>query len=180
MIVFTGVAGSGKSSQGKSLADSLGLPWISTGEFLRMLVSGERRKEMVEGKLLGDKEIIAMVQKILTLIDTRDEFVMDGFPRTPQQGDWLLNQVKHGQLSVTAIINLEADKSSVKQRLLKRGRPDDNEAAIKARFDEDERYIAPLLNDFRQRGVKVIDIDASQDVEKVQRDIIKSTKKLLS
>lgn len=179
MIIFTGVAGSGKSLQGKKLADSLGLPWISTGEFLRMLVSGEPRKAMVQGKLLGDKEIIAMVQKILSLIDVRDEFVMDGFPRTQQQGDWLLNQVKHGQLSVTAIINLKADQSSVKQRLLKRGRPDDNENAIKSRFEEYERSILPLLEDFQQHGVKVIDIDATQNVEKVQLDITNSVKALL-
>lgn len=180
MIIFTGVAGSGKSSQGKMLADSLGLPWLSTGEFLRMLVSGERRKEMVNGKLLGDKEIIAMVQKILTLIDVSDEFVMDGFPRTRQQGDWLLGQVKHGQLNVTAIVNLIADRSSVKQRLLKRGRPDDNESAIKERFDEYERSIVPLLDDFRVQGVKVFDVDATQDVKKVQSDIIKNIEPLLS
>ncbi len=43
MIIFMGVAGSGKSMQGKLLADTLGLPWLSTGEFLRMLISGEKR-----------------------------------------------------------------------------------------------------------------------------------------
>ena len=46
MIVFMGVAGSGKSVQGRMLADKLALPWLSTGEFLRMLVSGERRMYM--------------------------------------------------------------------------------------------------------------------------------------
>ena len=52
MIIFMGVAGSGKSVQGRLLADTLGLPWLSTGEFLRMLISGQRRKDMQAGKLL--------------------------------------------------------------------------------------------------------------------------------
>ena len=49
MIIFMGVAGSGKSSQGRRLADERGLPWLSTGEFLRMLIAGEKRKDMVAG-----------------------------------------------------------------------------------------------------------------------------------
>lgn len=179
MIVFTGVAGSGKSSQGKRLADHFGLPWVSTGEFLRMLVSGERRKEMVQGKLLEDKEIINMVQKILTLINVNDEFVMDGFPRTQPQADWLLNQVKHGQLHLTAIVNMKADKESVKNRLLKRGRPDDNEEAINARFAEYDKYIVPILDEFQSHGVPVININATQPVDDVQKDVVSELNKVL-
>ena len=67
MIVFMGVAGSGKSVQGRMLADDLALPWLSTGEFLRMLVSGERRMDMTAGKLLSDKDIISLVQKMFTV-----------------------------------------------------------------------------------------------------------------
>ena len=113
MIIFTGVAGSGKSVQGKMLADYLGLPWLSTGEFLRMLISGERRKDMLAGKLIEDKEIISLVQKIFNVVDTKNEFILDGFPRTVAQADWLLNQAKHGQLKLTAVVNLKADKKAV-------------------------------------------------------------------
>ncbi len=37
MIFFIGVAGAGKSVQGKLLADRYGMPWISTGELLECL-----------------------------------------------------------------------------------------------------------------------------------------------
>ena len=60
MILLMGVAVAGKSVQGRRLADEKGLPWLSTGEFLRMLVVGERRKQMLAGKLLSDKEIIEL------------------------------------------------------------------------------------------------------------------------
>jgi adenylate kinase len=172
VIIFTGVAGSGKSVQGRMLADRLGLPWLSTGEFLRMLVSGERRKEMVAGKLLNDKEIIKLVQKIFALIDTHQEFVLDGFPRTHAQADWLLAQVKHGQLDITAVIHLKAEKQTVRERLMSRGRQDDNDKAIEGRFTEYEESIIPILDEFKSNGVNVIEIDGSKPVDDVHKAII--------
>lgn len=171
MIIFTGVAGSGKSVQGKMLADHLGLPWLSTGEFLRMLISGERRKDMLAGKLLDDKEIIALVQRIFNVVDTKHEFILDGFPRTVAQADWLLNQVKHGQLKISAVVHLKATEDAVRQRLLKRGRQDDTSSAIKERFTEYSETILPILEHFKQAGIAVHDINAEQSVDTVQNDI---------
>lgn len=176
MIIFTGVAGSGKSLQGKKLADALGLPWLSTGEFLRMLISGERRKSMLEGKLLADKEIIALVQKMLSVIDSDHEFVLDGFPRTVAQADWLINQVKHGQLSLTAVIHMRADKETVRSRLLKRGRQDDTETAIAERFKEYEDSILPILEHFRREGLRVVEIEADDSVTNVHGAVLKAIK----
>ncbi len=174
MIVFTGVAGSGKSMQGRMLADSLGYPWLSTGEFLRMLVSGKKRLDMLEGKLLGDKEIIQLVQKIFSLIDTHEEFILDGFPRTIHQADWLLNQMKHGQLHITAVIHLKASEQAVEKRLLERGRKDDTSNAIRERFDEYQQSILPILEDFKRAGVPVYDIDGEQPLEVVFQAIKES------
>lgn len=171
MIIFTGVAGSGKSVQGKLLADHLGLPWLSTGEFLRMLITGDRRKDMLAGKLLDDKEIIALVQRIFNVIDTKHDFILDGFPRTVAQADWLLSQVKHGQLQIRAVINLEATEDLVSKRLLSRGRQDDTKKAIKERIVEYNNKILPIIEHFREAKIIVYDIDASQSVEKVQANI---------
>lgn len=172
MILFMGVAGSGKSAQGRMLADALALPWLSTGEFLRMLIAGEKRTQMLEGKLLDDQEIIAMVQKIFTVIDTSKEFVLDGFPRTTKQADWLLSQVKHGQLSINRVIHLIASENVVKERLLERGRPDDYGEAISERFREYHESILPILEQFKKAGVKVHDIDGEQTVLKVHKAIL--------
>lgn len=172
MIVFMGVAGAGKSVQGRMLADKFGLPWLSTGEFLRMLISGQRRKDMVSGKLLGDQEIIALVQKIFSVTDAQHEFVLDGFPRTSGQADWLLNQVKHGQLSLTAIVHIKASREVVKERLLNRARPDDTENAIEARFKEYEDTTLPIVEMFEHAGVTIVDIDGDQPIKKVHADIV--------
>ncbi|MGZ6005656.1 MAG: adenylate kinase family protein [Candidatus Saccharimonadales bacterium] len=178
MIIFTGVAGSGKSVQGRMLADERALPWVATGEFLRMLISGDKRKDMLAGKLLNDTEIISLIRKIFTVVDTNQEFVLDGFPRTVAQADWLLSQVKHGQLEVTAVIHLTASQEGVMKRLLSRGRPDDTKEAIAARFNEYEQQILPILEHFKSAGVPVFDISGEQGIEKVHADISKSLDQL--
>lgn len=174
MIIFMGVAGSGKSIQGRMLADEEGLPWLSTGEFLRMLISGERRKQMLDGRLLDDKEIISLVRKILGIIDTNQEFVLDGFPRTMAQADWLLNQIKHGQLKITKVIHLTAEEEVVRERLMQRGRPDDYDEAISERFSEYGQTILPIVEQFKQSGIEVVDVDGSQSLEEVHDQIAKA------
>ncbi len=172
MILFMGVAGSGKSMQGKMLADKLSLPWLSTGEFLRMLIAGPRRKDMLAGKLLKDDEIIGLVQKILDVVDSKEELILDGFPRSPDQADWLLGQVKHKQLHITAVIHLQASHEAVLARLLKRGRQDDTEVSIKERFMEYEASIIPILEQFRVSKIKIIDINAEQSPDDIHQQIL--------
>lgn len=174
MIIFMGVAGSGKSVQGRLLADRLGYPWLSTGEFLRMLIGGERRRQMLEGKLLDDAEIISLVQKIFRVVDTEHEFVMDGFPRTVAQADWLMAQQKHGQLSITAVIHLLADENVVLERLLQRGRQDDQADVIKQRFQEYETATRPIIDEFKHEGVPVFEITGEGEVETIHEDIVKA------
>lgn len=169
-----GVAGSGKSMQGRLLADRQALPWLSTGEFLRMLISGEQRREMLAGKLLDDDEIITLVQKIFNVVNTDEEFVLDGFPRTEGQADWLLSQAKYGQLDVTAVIHLTASEEVVMQRLLGRGRQDDTKEAIAERFREYEESIKPILAHFQSAGIPVHDINGDQEAELVHADIMKA------
>jgi adenylate kinase len=169
-----GVAGSGKSSQGREIADEKGLPWLSTGEFLRMLIAGEKRKDMLSGKLLSDEEIISLIRKIFAVVNTDEEFVLDGFPRTVAQADWLLNQNKHGQLPITAVVHLIASEAAVEKRLLARGRQDDTAEAIKERFREYNEEMVPILEHFKAAGVRVIDVNAERPVSEVHTAILKA------
>ncbi len=163
MIVLMGVAGAGKSMQGRLFADEHGYAWVSTGELFRVLVTGDRRKEMLEGKLLSDKEVIELVDRTLNLIDVKEEFLLDGFPRTTVQADWLLKEVESGRFDLTAVFNLTASRDVVKKRLLARGRQDDTEAAIENRFVEYETMTLPIVDYIRKTGAPVYDIDADFD-----------------
>jgi adenylate kinase len=176
MIVFMGVAGAGKSLQGRRLADEMGLPWLSTGEFLRMLVTGARRKEMLEGKLLSDSEVIALADKIFHLIEADSEYVLDGFPRTLGQADWLIAQHNAGLQKISAVIHIEASEKVVAERLLQRGRPDDTKEAISFRFKEFSATTLPIIKDFESNNIPVHRINGDQDPESVYQDILKVVK----
>jgi adenylate kinase len=173
MIVLMGVAGSGKSMQGRLQADEHGYSWISTGEILRVLITGKRRQEMLQGKLLNDAEMIKVLDTVFEVIDTKQQFILDGFPRTVPQADWLLDNVDKGRFALTAVIHLSASKDIVRERLKKRGRQDDNEDAITKRFNEYEAVTVPIINHFKQLGIHVYDVDGGRDPATVHKDITK-------
>ncbi len=172
MIVLMGVAGAGKSMQGRLFADEHGYAWISTGELFRVLVTGERRQQMLEGKLLSDGEVIAMVQKSLNLINPDQEFLLDGFPRTIVQANWLLEEIKSGRLKMTAVFNLVASDDVVKRRLMNRGRQDDTEQSIELRFKEYKTLTEPIIDLFHKAGVIVYDVNADLDPASVHGEIM--------
>lgn len=174
MILLMGTAGAGKSLQGHQLADQYGYAYISTGEIFRVLITGKRRKEMLEGKLLSDEEVIRVVDKILELIDTSEQFILDGFPRTKPQVDWMMEQHKAGRFVLPKVINLEVSEQVIRGRLSKRGRLDDNEAAISLRYEQYQAVTRPLLAYMHSAGVEVFDIDADREPGEVHRDILRA------
>ena len=176
MIILMGVAGAGKSMQGRMLADEQGFAWISTGELLRVLVTGKRRQEMLEGKLLNDDEMIKIFDKVLELIDPSQEFVCDGFPRTIPQAQWLIDQTKRQRFSVDLVFNLVASREIVFERLHARGRLDDTDEVIKHRFEEYDAVTRPIISLFKQNSIKVCDIDAGQPAQIVHDAILNQLK----
>ena len=173
MIILMGVAGAGKSMQGKLLADEHGYAWISTGEILRVLVTGKRRQEMLQGKLLSDEEVIKLLDKVLDMIDPSQEFILDGFPRTVTQADWLLKQASEERFRLTAVVHLQASESVVRQRLVERGRIDDTDEAIAKRFEEYHNVTLPIIDHFRKEGIEVDDVDAGQTPRAVHDQIVR-------
>jgi adenylate kinase len=174
MILLMGSAGAGKSLQGHQLADQYGYAYISTGEVFRVLITGKRRNEMLEGKLLSDEEVIRVVDKVMELIDTNEQFILDGFPRTKPQVDWLLAQCESGRFKRPTVINLEVSEDVIHERLQKRGRLDDTEEAIRYRFQQYQAVTRPLLAYMNKKGLEVIDVDAGRGPKAVHRDILRA------
>lgn len=172
MILLMGIAGSGKGTQGKMLADQYGLQLVSMGDVLRMYATGALREKMLAGELLDDQEIISIIDKVFTSIAKDGDILMDGFPRTIPQAEWLVDQVKAGRFELNLALHLVASREAVKERLLKRARIDDNDEAIEARFDEYERSTQPLLAWLSEHGVKVANVNAEQSVEDVNKELV--------
>jgi adenylate kinase len=173
VILLMGLPGSGKGTQGKMLADQVGLHLISMGELVRLYVTGERRKEMLRGKLLSDDEVINILDKVLNSLPDDDDTILDGFPRTTKQAEWLLEQATNGRFVIEYVIHLVASYEAVKARLKGRGRADDHDEVITARFAEYEQLTEPLLEWYRQHDIEVVDVNAERTVDAVNDDLVK-------
>lgn len=173
MILLMGLPGSGKGTQGKMLADEHGLHLLSMGDLVRMYVTGERRARMLAGGILDDTEIIDMLDRVLQTIDADEaEVVLDGFPRTIVQAEWLLEQVTKGRFTLDHVIYLTATTEAVKARLKARGRLDDKDQVIEQRFKEYERLTQPLIDWFSAHNIAVTNINAERSTAEVNRDIV--------
>lgn len=172
MIVFMGVAGAGKSVQGTLLAKDIGYTWLSTGEYLRASISGERKAEMLRGKLLDDQEIIDILIQFFDSIEDTEHSILDGFPRTLRQAEWLYEQHETGAIKVTDVIYLDASLEVVEKRLIARGRPDDTEEVIHRRFEEYEKATLPIIDWFKQKGLRVHEVNAERSVDEIHGDIM--------
>lgn len=170
MILLMGIAGSGKGTQGQLLAEHHGYQVIAMGDVVRAEMSDDQRARVLKGDLLRDDEIISMLDGRLAQLDDLDHVLLDGFPRTIPQAEWLLQQTDRFQIN--AAIHLVASRDAVKARLLERARADDNAAAIEKRFDEYQKSTAPILDWLASHGVHVVNIDGERPVEAVNADIV--------
>jgi adenylate kinase len=94
-ILLLGPPGVGKGTQAQELMAAWSIPQISTGDLLRSNVSrgtalGKQAKEVMDrGELVSDDLVNQMVAERLKEPDTAAGYILDGFPRTLKQADWL-------------------------------------------------------------------------------------------
>ena len=99
-IILLGAPGAGKGTQGKLIAAEYGIPQISTGDLFRENVAeGTELGRKVEstlsrGELVSDDLVNAMVAERLSKPDVTRGFILDGFPRTVVQAEWLDGYLK--------------------------------------------------------------------------------------
>ncbi|MEJ0073169.1 MAG: nucleoside monophosphate kinase [Candidatus Saccharibacteria bacterium] len=172
MILLMGLAGTGKGTQGKLLAELHGMRLISMGDVVREYASENQRDRMLAGDLLADDETIDMLDQFLASLDDEHEVILDGFPRSVPQAEWLLKQVQAGRFDVRLAFHLLASREALKQRLLARGRADDNDEVIAKRFDEYDKSTAPLLKWLEDHGIDVVNVDAERPVDVIQAEMV--------
>jgi adenylate kinase len=91
IIVLMGAPGAGKGTQARLLQERLNLPQISTGDIFRALktaqtpLAQEVREIMERGQLVPDDLTIRVVKDRTSQEDARNGYILDGFPRTPEQ-----------------------------------------------------------------------------------------------
>ncbi len=134
-IILLGPPGAGKGTQAKLISDTFGIPQISTGDILRANVArqtelGKKAKAIMNrGDLVPDELVCDMVADRLQEADCCRGFILDGFPRTVRQAEWLdahlekMRADKQGDVcaqqacAAPVVIRLVVDYNTLLQRI---------------------------------------------------------------
>jgi adenylate kinase len=175
-LLIVGPPGAGKGTQAARISEHLGVPTISTGDIFRRNIAeqtelGRQVKAIVDsGDYVPDELTNALVKDRLEQADADGGFLLDGYPRTPDQVAYLDGFLaSHGHV-LDAVLQLVADPEELVRRLRQRagqeGRADDSEEAIRHRQEVYLRETQPLLEIFRERELLVA-IDGLGTVDEV-------------
>lgn len=173
MIIFFGPAGSGKSTQGRTIADKYGWRWLSVGQVLRD--TGRFDEILKSGELVDDEVVVDLMNKEIEFAEAEGmEVVLDGYPRDTKQTEIMLaDENKEFFKSVKAAIILEVPKEELWKRIEERGREDDTKEVVERRFDIFEQNICSILPLLEKKGVKVFRVDGVGSFDEVTDRIIK-------
>ncbi len=175
-LIFLGAPGSGKGTQAQVLAEKMGIPHISTGDMLRQAIADETelgqqaKSYMDQGELVPDQLILGLIEERLGYPDAKSGWILDGFPRNVNQAiflDTLLVNIGH---RTQWVINLKVSDDVIIQRLLGRGRADDNEETIRHRLLVYTEQTAPLISYFQEQG-KLFAIDGDQPIDAIANQL---------
>jgi adenylate kinase len=180
-LVLVGPPGAGKGTQAQVVATELGIPHISTGDIFRANVAGgtplglEAKRYMDAGDLVPDSVTNAMVADRIAQPDAVDGFLLDGYPRNPDQADVLTAALAERGTPLDVVVEIVVGTDEVVARLLSRavtdGRADDTEDVIRHRLDVYAEQTAPLVDYYRARGL-LATVDGVGDVSDVSKRIL--------
>lgn len=180
MILLFGPTGAGKSMQGQMMAVRMGWKWLSTGEMLRGSSDPEVIKILKSGELVSDELTYEVFDTAIR--DARakkyPQIIVDGFPRTKAQAEWLAEYMEQSGDKIDLVIALEVPESEIMKRLELRGRMEDTPDTIARRMTLYRQKMYPVLGIFAEDGVKIVHLEgigtAGEVHDKIYEEIMKA------
>ncbi|MCP2727859.1 adenylate kinase [Limnofasciculus baicalensis] len=157
-LIFLGAPGAGKGTQAQLLAESLNIPHISTGDILRAAIAnvtplGEKAQSYMDrGELVPDDLLLDLIRERLAQPDTQNGWILDGFPRNVSQASFLTDLLAELNQTCDYAINLEVPDEVLIERLLSRGRKDDNRETIGRRLEVYREQTAPVIGFYQDKS----------------------------
>ena len=162
-LLIVGPQGSGKGTQGVRIAESYGIPVVSTGDIFRANIKegtplGQQVTAVLDrGDLVPDELTSEIVRDRLSQDDAANGFLLDGYPRNSAQVAHLDAFLAERDESLDAVILLDVPREEsierLKLRAAEQGRSDDTDEAIAHRLDIYEHETAPILEVYGPRGI---------------------------
>jgi adenylate kinase len=122
-LVLVGPPGAGKGTQAVHLAEHFAIPHISTGDIFRANIKGATelgllaKSYMDKGELVPDSVTNDMVADRLTKDDTKNGFLLDGYPRNVDQAAFLDGVLKDRGIPLEAVLEFQLENSEIVKRL---------------------------------------------------------------
>jgi adenylate kinase len=128
-VLLLGAPGVGKGTQAQRLMADYGIPQISTGDILRDNIArgtdlGRAAKGLMDqGQLVPDQMVNDMVGTRLTQADVRRGYILDGYPRTLGQAEWLDAHLMSLEKTAGAValpliaVNIRVDEQELLRRI---------------------------------------------------------------
>lgn len=122
-IVLLGAPGAGKGTQAKNISEKLSIPHISTGDIFRANIKGNtplgiKAKEFIDkGQLVPDDLTVEIVKDRLANPDCSKGFVLDGFPRTIPQAEYLDKVLASVNVELDATLLIDVKDENIIQRM---------------------------------------------------------------
>ncbi|MBO9627675.1 MAG: adenylate kinase [Microbacterium sp.] len=162
-LLIVGPQGSGKGTQGVRIAETYGIPVVSTGDMFRANIKqgtplGLQVTEILDrGDLVPDELTSEIVRDRLSQDDAVNGFLLDGYPRNTAQVAHLDAFLAENGQALDAVILLEVPREESIARLALRateqGRADDTPEAIAHRLDIYEHETAPIIDVYSEKGI---------------------------
>jgi adenylate kinase len=174
-VLIVGPQGAGKGTQAALLCQNLKVPHISTGDIFR--ANGKAgtelgllaKKYMDAGELVPDEVTSAMVAARLAEPDAEPGFLLDGFPRTVPQAQWLAELLAGRGQKLDAVLLVDAPDEVLTERMLARGRADDTTDAIARRLELYHSETTPLLEHYADL---LVSVNGVGEIDEVQQRVL--------
>ncbi len=169
-VIILGAPGAGKGTQSAEIIKKFSLKHLSTGDMLRAEIEAgselglAAKSVMDKGELVSDDIILGMVESQIK--NSEQGVLFDGFPRTKGQAEGLDKLLKSLGSEINHVVLLDVDKEEIVERMLARGREDDNEETIRNRLSVFDSQTAPLI-DYYQKQDKLSTVLGSGSVEDI-------------
>lgn len=202
LIIF-GPPGAGKGTQAALLEQRRGITQISTGDILRAAMDqetalGQKAKAYVEAGELVPDELVRKLAEQAIADESFTDFVLDGYPRTLQQAEWLTEFLEGRDTPLHVVLSLEVPDEVLVRRLSRRRvhaetgetyhldhnpppdaldpdlivqRSDDEPETVRNRLAVYREETAPLASYYEERDA-LVSVDGVGDIEEVFQRIL--------
>jgi adenylate kinase len=204
-VILLGAPGAGKGTQAQTICRVLGVPHVSTGDIIRSAIReqtalGLEFKTYADaGALVPDDLVNRLVESRLAQCDCAGGFLLDGYPRTVAQAEWLDAALGASGRQIDCVVSFEVDDAVILERITGRRtdpatgrvyhltfdpppveilhrlvhRPDDTEAVLRNRLSEYREKTAPIVPYYERRGL-LRRVNGEGSVEQVMRRMLQA------